>query len=436
MTDGAALPIALSDLVHALRVGGRHRRHRHRRPCLRRRPRGGVGPQRPGRRPAPRRRRGGGGRAWVPAWSAPARRSAPPRSRAPRSSTPPPRSAARPVLCVRMSDGDARERHQGASHHTSTVLDLVRAPTAWPRRRPPTWRSCPTLRPILEALGVTVTTMGRGPAEDPAFFEACASAAAVAADMLPPESPERSRPTRSIVAGGAQPFGAATVPLAHAHVALERDDAAAHRARAAGGASRATARPTRPSAPTSPATRTSCARSASRSMSIDLTDVDPPEVRLPHPPVQLRAPRPRARPRGDRRRSSWPCRSSASRAGRRRRALEGRRRRRRDAPAPGRRAPRRSAAGRALRRRRRATHHHLPLPRASRARSSPTGSTSPGDAGTSLARDRDKDDERQFRLDRIDDVPDGARRRGASRRRSDEVLGAVPDPWSSRRPRP
>ena len=96
---------------------------------------------------------------------------------------------ARPVLCVRMSSGDARERHQGVSHHTSTVLDLVRTDgVASPM--PADVAVLPDAPAILEALGVTVTTMGRGPAEDPAFFEACASAAAVAADMLPPESPE------------------------------------------------------------------------------------------------------------------------------------------------------------------------------------------------------------------------------------------------------
>jgi hypothetical protein len=39
---------------------------------------------------------------------------------------------------------------------------------------------------VLEALGVSVTTMGRGPAEDPAFFAACAAAAATAAEHLQP----------------------------------------------------------------------------------------------------------------------------------------------------------------------------------------------------------------------------------------------------------
>ncbi len=33
-----------------------------------------------------------------------------------------------PVACLRVSSGDERERHQGVSHHTRTVLDLVRSP--------------------------------------------------------------------------------------------------------------------------------------------------------------------------------------------------------------------------------------------------------------------------------------------------------------------
>ena len=32
-----------------------------------------------------------------------------------------------PIVCVRISDGDARERHRGVSHHTFTVLDAVRS---------------------------------------------------------------------------------------------------------------------------------------------------------------------------------------------------------------------------------------------------------------------------------------------------------------------
>ena len=89
MTDGAALPLALSDLVHELRDAGRARRHHHRRPRLRRRPRGGVGAVGAGAGPPRRRRRrrgrghGPGRRGHRP------RRWARPRSRWPASSTPP-----------------------------------------------------------------------------------------------------------------------------------------------------------------------------------------------------------------------------------------------------------------------------------------------------------------------------------------------------------
>ncbi|MDQ2650174.1 MAG: DUF3866 domain-containing protein, partial [Actinomycetota bacterium] len=37
---------------------------------------------------------------------------------------------------------------------------------------------------LLDAVGLRVTTMGRGPAEDPLFFAAAAAAGAVAASLL------------------------------------------------------------------------------------------------------------------------------------------------------------------------------------------------------------------------------------------------------------
>ena len=87
MTDGAALPLALSDLVADMVARRAARRHDHRRPRLRRRPRGRLGALRP--RPGPSRRGTPTSRSspWVRASSAPARRSAPPPSRWPPSST-------------------------------------------------------------------------------------------------------------------------------------------------------------------------------------------------------------------------------------------------------------------------------------------------------------------------------------------------------------
>jgi hypothetical protein len=42
----------------------------------------------------------------------------------------------------------------------------------------------PDVAALLEAAGLRVTTMGRGPAEDPAFFLAAGAAGHLAADLL------------------------------------------------------------------------------------------------------------------------------------------------------------------------------------------------------------------------------------------------------------
>ena len=93
-----------------------------------------------------------------------------------------------PVAIVRMSSGDKRERHQGISHHTRTTLDLAysRSLVALPAGAdtsglPPGHdvRLIENVQPALDLLadrGVAVTTMGRTPAQDPAFFEAAAAA--------------------------------------------------------------------------------------------------------------------------------------------------------------------------------------------------------------------------------------------------------------------
>jgi hypothetical protein len=82
----------------------------------------------------------------------------------------------RPVLAVRTSGADTRERHRGVSHHSRAVLDLA-------------------LGEILVAddtdgegweeacAGLPLAHMGRGPTDDPAFFRA-AYAAGVAARRL------------------------------------------------------------------------------------------------------------------------------------------------------------------------------------------------------------------------------------------------------------
>ncbi|HEX6391194.1 MAG TPA: DUF3866 family protein [Solirubrobacteraceae bacterium] len=69
------------------------------------------------------------------------------------------------VLCARMSESDPRERHQGVSHHTQTVLDLLLKPVTCV-----TDPADPTA--YLES-GLPTRNMGR---EDPVFFGAAIAA--------------------------------------------------------------------------------------------------------------------------------------------------------------------------------------------------------------------------------------------------------------------
>ena len=103
----------------------------------------------------------------------------------------------RPVACVRASSGDPRPRHQGVSHHTTAVLDATRSgvdvalpagldPGPLPERHRRLTPSGPDPAAALTAAGLTVTTMGRGPAEDPLFFAAAGAAGAHAASLLAP----------------------------------------------------------------------------------------------------------------------------------------------------------------------------------------------------------------------------------------------------------
>lgn len=99
----------------------------------------------------------------------------------------------RPVACLRMSSGDQRSRHQGVSHHSRTALGLARSrvlvaapPGAGyedPRHDVRTVEP-PPVDALLADAGLRVTTMGRGPAEDPLFFAAAGAAGALAASLL------------------------------------------------------------------------------------------------------------------------------------------------------------------------------------------------------------------------------------------------------------
>ncbi len=98
------------------------------------------------------------------------------------------------VAIVRMSSADKRERHQGVSHHTRTTLDLaysrciVPLPVGTDETMLPPGHSVLFIEGAQAALdllavrGIAVTSMGRTPAEDPAFFLSAAAAGLVETD--------------------------------------------------------------------------------------------------------------------------------------------------------------------------------------------------------------------------------------------------------------
>jgi hypothetical protein len=111
----------------------------------------------------------------------------------------------RPVAALRFSMADQRLRHQGVSHHTSTALATAthaRATIGVPRGE---WEDRvradleaaglserhrlvavddPDLGVLLDRRGLRVTSMGRGPAEDPGFYAVAGAAGTVAASLL------------------------------------------------------------------------------------------------------------------------------------------------------------------------------------------------------------------------------------------------------------
>ena len=98
----------------------------------------------------------------------------------------------RAVACVRYSDADPRDRHRGMSHHSRAALDLVRetVDVAAPegvdldvgRHRLSTVDDVggPAL---LAGHGLPVTSIGRGPTEDPAFYAVAGAAGTLAASL-------------------------------------------------------------------------------------------------------------------------------------------------------------------------------------------------------------------------------------------------------------
>lgn len=111
----------------------------------------------------------------------------------------------RPIVCLRLSFADERERHHGVSHHTCVALaEVALAPAVVPvprlsrdqaqvvdaaLTRVGVWERherhdvAVDLMDPPDMRGVRVTTMGRSISEDPAFFSAAFAAGKTAAEM-------------------------------------------------------------------------------------------------------------------------------------------------------------------------------------------------------------------------------------------------------------
>jgi len=106
------------------------------------------------------------------------------------------RLGGRPVVAVRSSDADKRERHRGVSQHTLAALWVAERPAlvAMPMgagERPKVAErhrfvdvEVPDMGGVLAGLGLEITTMGRGPSDDPGFFQHAAAAGIAAAGLL------------------------------------------------------------------------------------------------------------------------------------------------------------------------------------------------------------------------------------------------------------
>jgi hypothetical protein len=121
-----------------------------------------------------------------------------------------------PIACLRVSFADPRHRHVGLSHHSATALRLVareRAYVAMPalpseqatvlladleaagvdrRHDLVTVDDAPDALALLDGHGLHITSMGRPAADDPALFQAAAAAGSLAARHVAPASTERA----------------------------------------------------------------------------------------------------------------------------------------------------------------------------------------------------------------------------------------------------
>ena len=83
----------------------------------------------------------------------------------------------RPVLAVRRSEADERERHRGVSHHSETLLELCLGEVAVaPADAGEGWEEA--------CAGLPLSHMGRGAGDDPLFFRSAYAAGLAARDLL------------------------------------------------------------------------------------------------------------------------------------------------------------------------------------------------------------------------------------------------------------
>ena len=82
----------------------------------------------------------------------------------------------RPILALRMSEADERDRHRGVSHHALAVISLCLGGVVISEENADGWRAA--------CEGLPLSHMGRGPDDDPVFFEAAFAAGRAARTML------------------------------------------------------------------------------------------------------------------------------------------------------------------------------------------------------------------------------------------------------------
>ena len=96
-----------------------------------------------------------------------------------------------PIVALRVSDADPRPRHRGVSHHSATVLAecrqdaLVALPPGEPRPDGLDDRHQIVFADVPDFRSLAITSMGRAYDEDPRFFDYAGAAGAAAAIRLP-----------------------------------------------------------------------------------------------------------------------------------------------------------------------------------------------------------------------------------------------------------